>query len=88
MPLAYKEIGEEKLHKMIDIFYDYVKMTTGLIIFSPRILPKLLINRNCFKHSSSADRIYIMNNTAIRCSGRGICLLKSHLQLVKPGLKI
>ena len=25
MPLAYKEIGEEKLHKMIDIFYDYVK---------------------------------------------------------------
>lgn len=25
MALAYKEIGEEKLHKMIDIFYDYVK---------------------------------------------------------------
>lgn len=25
MPLAYKKIGEEKLHKMIDIFYDYVK---------------------------------------------------------------
>lgn len=25
MPLAYKEIGEEKLHRMIDIFYNYVK---------------------------------------------------------------
>ncbi|CDZ99199.1 Group 2 truncated hemoglobin YjbI [Jeotgalicoccus saudimassiliensis] len=25
MPLAYNDIGEEKLHRMIDIFYDYVK---------------------------------------------------------------
>lgn len=25
MALAYNVIGEEKLHKMIDIFYDYVK---------------------------------------------------------------
>lgn len=25
MPLAYKEIGEEKLYEMIDIFYGYVK---------------------------------------------------------------
>lgn len=25
MPLAYNEIGEEKLYKMIDIFYEYVK---------------------------------------------------------------
>ncbi|CAD2078691.1 hypothetical protein GCM10007275_09230 [Jeotgalicoccus coquinae] len=25
MPLAYNDIGEEKLYKMIDIFYDYVK---------------------------------------------------------------
>lgn len=49
MPLAYKEIGEEKLHKMIDIFYDYVKNDDRINYLFPDDLTETAYKQKLFQ---------------------------------------
>lgn len=49
MPLAYNDIGEEKLHKMIDIFYDYVKHDNRINHLFPEDLTETAYKQKLFQ---------------------------------------
>lgn len=49
MPIPYKQIGEEKLHRMIDIFYSYVAVDDRMNFLFPDDLTETAYKQKLFQ---------------------------------------
>lgn len=49
MPIPYKQIGEEKLHRMIDIFYSYVAVDDRMNFLFPDDLAETAYKQKLFQ---------------------------------------